>query len=216
MRRRADKEMWINIFIELFSGHMELRIRGNQVQKVIVFSLFLDMLSRDHRKLSDLFMEFLPVAAHFDFIHHDVLGRHKRKLRLQMLLDHLRINLESIGYIQAKIEHTVNSKKAFRYRQPLVCRIIECSLHPLCAGGYFPVNNICHHIPRQRADSLTAHRISLIRHRRGTDLVFLERLFDFLKMLQKANVRSHLHGRSSNAGQRIQNKRIHLPAVSLP
>ena len=99
-------------------------------------------------------MNFLAVAAGFDSIHHDVLGRHERKLRHEMLLDDLRINDEAIHDIEIKIEDTINCEEALRHRQTLVCGVIERPLKPLRRGNEHRIHEIRHHEIRKRCDTL--------------------------------------------------------------
>ena len=59
-------------------------------------------------------MQLLTVTACLYGIHHDILGRHKRKLCHHVLLDDFRINLQAIGDIQAQIQNSVDCKESFR------------------------------------------------------------------------------------------------------
>ena len=76
-------------------------------------------------------MQFLPVAARFHCIHHNILRSHKRQLCHQALFNYLRINYQAIHHIQAKIQDTVNRQETFRNREPLIRRIIQRPLKPL-------------------------------------------------------------------------------------
>ena len=161
-------------------------------------------------------MELLAVSAHFYLIHHDVLGCHERKLCSQMLLNDLRINLQSVRDIQAQIQDAIDGQEALRNRKSLVCRIIQRSFKPLGSGCNGRIQNIHHDVAGQRADTLRAHRIALVGHRRGADLCLLKRLLHLLEVLKKTNVRCHLHCRSRDTAERVQHKGIHLARVGLP
>ena len=76
-------------------------------------------------------MQLLTVAACLYRIHHNVLGRHKRQLCHQMLLNDLRIYHQSVYDVQAQIQDTVDRQEALRNRQTLVGGVIQSTLKPL-------------------------------------------------------------------------------------
>jgi hypothetical protein len=65
-------------------------------------------------------------------------------------------------------------------------------------------------MPRQRVDPFRTHRVALVRHGRGADLLFLERLFDLAQVLQQAHVVGELRRRLRETGERIHHLRIDL------
>ena len=161
-------------------------------------------------------MQLLPVSPVFlHLIHHDVLGRHEWQLVAEVTLDHLRVDLEAIRHIEAQVQHAVDGEEALRNGEALVRGIIERALKPLHAAGDGRVEGIHHDVPRQGADTLRAHRIALVCHRRGTDLRFLERFLHLLHVLQKPDVRRHLHGGGRNAGKHIAYLGVDLPGIRL-
>ena len=96
-----------------------------------------------------------------------------------MLLDHLRIYHQTIYYIQVQIQNAINGKEALRNAQTLVGGVIQSTLKPLGGSYQHRVHDITHHIVGKRRDTLAAHRVSLVSHSRGTDLVLLKGLFYF-------------------------------------
>ena len=73
-----------------------------------------------------------------------------------------------------------------------------------------------HREPGEGANPFAPHRVSLVGHRRGADLVLLERLFDFFAMRQNPQVGRRFVAAGRDAGQRIQHLGIDLSRVSLP
>ena len=92
------------------------------------------------------------------------------------------------GDRQVQIQNTINCKEAFRNTQTLVRRIIQCTLKPLGRCNQHRVHHVCHHVVSQGSHTLASHRISLICHSGGTDLILLERLFYFFQMLKKTDI----------------------------
>ena len=160
-------------------------------------------------------MELLTVAARLDGIHHDVLRRHKGQLAPQSLLDYLRVNNQSVHHIQAEIKDSVDRQKSLGDRQSLVRGIVQRSLKPLRCGGDRRIQGIDHHISRQGSDSLAPHRVSLICHRRRTDLALLKRLLHLLQMLKQTDVVAHLMGGCGDSRQHIRHSCINLSGIGL-
>ena len=132
LRCTTNKVLWIKQSFDLFACHAKCRIACDQLYQVILVSILLHLLTRDHRILTDLLMQLLTISATLYGIHHDVLGCHERNLLHEMLVDHLVIYDKSIYDIQVQIQNTIDGKECFRYRNSLVCRIIQCTLKPLC------------------------------------------------------------------------------------
>ncbi len=71
------------------------------------------------------------------------------------------------------------------------------------------------HESGQGTDPLTAHRVALVGHRRGADLLLLERLLDFLAMGQQPEIGGRLVSTLRNARQDRRYLGIDLPRVGL-
>ena len=160
-------------------------------------------------------MKFLTVTACFYSIHHDILCSHERKLCHHMFLDNLRINNQSIYNIKTEVKDSVNSKETFRNTQTLICRVIQSSLKPLSCRCDRRVKGIYHYISGKGSNTLTSHRISLIRHCGGADLRFLKWFFYFLQMLKKADIIGHLVCTCCNSCKNIGNTCIYLTGIGL-
>ena len=76
-------------------------------------------------------MEFLTVSAGLYRIHHDILGRHERKLTPKMPVNDFLIDDKTVRDIYAKIQYTVKSEESFRNGQTLIGRIVKRTLEPL-------------------------------------------------------------------------------------
>ena len=194
---------------------MEARIRGDQLEEVVVLTLFLNHLSRLHAELTDLLMQLLTVATGLDRIHHDVLSRHERKLCHEVLADNLRVYHETINDVQIEIEDTIDREEALRYGQTLVCGVVEGTLEPLRGGYQHWIHKIGDHVVCKGSDTLRTHRVPLVRHRAGTDLVLLERLLDLLHVLEHTDVVRELMGGLGDAGEHAEHAEIDLTAVGL-
>jgi len=168
--RSADISGRFHGFLKLFDRQVKCRICCNSLKKVVIFSFYLNGTSCFHGKLTDTLMQFLTVSAGFYCIHHDVLGSHKRKFCHHVFLNNFRINNQSVYNVQAQIQNAVNCKESFRNAETFVCRVIQCSLKPLCSGSNCRIQCIYHYVSGQRCNTLASHRITLICHRRGTDL----------------------------------------------
>ena len=75
-----------------------------------------------------------------------------------------------------------------RYTETFISWIIQSSLKPLCCRCNCRIQNIYHHVSWKRSNTLTSHWISLISHRRWTDLMLFKWFFNFLQMLKKTNI----------------------------
>ena len=119
-----------------------------------------------HIYSADDLVQLLAVAAALDGLHHDVLGRHERKLCHEVLADNLRIYHETINDVQVEVEDTIDGEEALRYGQTLVCGVIEGTLEPLCRGYQHWIHEIGDHVVSEGGDTLGTHRVSLICHGR--------------------------------------------------
>ena len=160
-------------------------------------------------------MQLLTVATGLYGIHHDVLGRHERKLCHKVLADNLRVNHKTINDVQVEVEDTIDGEEALRYGQTLVCGVVEGTLEPLRGGYQHWIHEIGNHVIREGSDTLRTHRVPLVRHRAGTDLVLLERLLDLLHMLEHTDVVRELMRGLGNAGEHAEHAEINLTAVGL-
>ena len=195
---------------------MEARIRSDELKEVVVLTLFLDGLTRLHAELTDLLMQLLTVAAGLYRIHHDILGCHERKLCHKVLADNLRVYHETINDVQVEVEDTIDREEALRYGQTLVCGVVEGTLEPLRGGYQHWIHEIGNHVIREGSDTLGTHRVPLVRHRAGTDLVLLERLLDLLHVLEHTDVVRKLMRGLGDAGEHAEHTEIDLTAVGLP
>ena len=143
---------------------MEHRIRRNQFKQVIRLPFLLDPAAGLHGQLPDPLVRFLAVAAGLDSIHHNVFRRHEWQLFPQMLLNDLRVYLQSVRDVQAQIQNSVDGKETLRNGYPLVRGVIERTLKPLDRACKRRVQSIADDIAREGADALGAHRVSLVRH----------------------------------------------------
>ena len=160
-------------------------------------------------------MQLLTVSALLHGVHHDIFRSHKRKLASEALLDDFLVDHETVRNIQAQIKDAVDCEEALGNRNTLVCGVIEGALKPLRRRSNRRVESVDDHVAGQRCDTLGAHRVSLVCHCRGTDLVLLKRLLHFLQMLKEADIVAHLVSRSGDARNNVHHTRVNLAGVSL-
>ena len=67
----------------------------------------------------------------------------------------------------------------------------------------------------QGGHPLAAHRIALICHGRGTDLVTFKGFFDLLEVLEQANIVAEFVGALGQAGQDLQDAAVHFSRIGL-
>ena len=160
-------------------------------------------------------MQLLTVAALFHSLHHDVLAGHKGQLGHQAAAHHLGVHHQTIRDVEHDVQDGVSGKEALSHSHALVGAVVQRALKPLGAGGKAGVQHIHHQVAGKGADALAAHGVALIGHGRGTDLVLLKGFLHLLEVCQQAQVGGKLHAALTNTCQRVQDKGIHLAAVSL-
>ena len=156
-----------------------------------------------HRVTADDLMELLAVAAPLYGVHHDVLGCHERQLVHNVRLDDLRVNHKAVRNVHYKVQDRVGRKESFRHADALVRGVVQRALKPLRRSGNRRVQRVYDNVACKGGDTLAAHRVALIRHGRGTDLVLLKRLFHFLQVLQKTDVVGEFCCACRNACQNV-------------
>ena len=73
-----------------------------------------------------------------------------------------------------------------------------------------------HHITGQGCNSLAAHRVSLICHRRGADLILFKGLFHFFQVLQQTDIVGHLMcGLAAMPASTLQHSGIYFTGIGL-
>ena len=161
-------------------------------------------------------MQLLSVSAGFYRIHHDIFRGHEGQLGHKAFLDNLRIYHQAVHHVQHQIQNAVHGQKAFRNGQPLIGRIIQCSLKPLSRRCDGRIQRVDHHIPGQGRDALAPHGIPFVGHSRRTDLALLKGLLNLLQVLQQPDIVGELMCAGGNACQHVGHSGVHLPGIGLP
>ena len=157
--------LWLQDALELLERYAERFVRCDSLQKVVLAAFFLDDLGRRHGMDTDSLVKLLTVCSSLlHGVHHNVLGRHEGQLLAESLLDDLGINDKPVRDVRAERQHAVNSEERFGYAETLVRGVVKRTLEPLGRGGEVAVENVYHHISGKGADTLAAHRVTLIRH----------------------------------------------------
>ena len=160
-------------------------------------------------------MEILPIPTGLHGRHQDILGRHKGELTGEIALDHLGIDHHAIDDVQVNHQDRVDRQERLGENQAAIGAVVERPFHPLHRQGHRRRTFKTHHKAGQGTDSLTAHRIALIRHRGGTDLIFLERFFHLFVVGQDPQIRPELMAAGGDSGQDIENLRVKFTRVGL-
>ena len=97
-----------------------------------------------------------------------------------------------------------------------VGRIVEGTLQPLRRRRLRRVGGHRHQPAGEGGDPLRAHRIRLVGHGRGTDLVIGQGLAQLLEAGQQTDVGGELGRRLGNARERVEDEGVDLPRIGLP
>ena len=155
-------------------------------------------------------MEFLTVSACADGGHEDVFGCHEGEFRHDVLFDDLRPNLHSVRHICDEGEDDVCSEEGFGQGEPAVRGVVERAFKPLHGVSLRGVERQVHEVAGERTDSFGAHGVALVRHCAGADLVFLERLFDFLEVCEQTDVSGEFVCGLRDSGERGEHEVVDL------
>ena len=134
-------------------------------------------------------MKGLAVAALvFYAIHKDIFRRHKRHFLKQVFFHNGGINPHAGNNIKIKVQYPVRGKKCFRKRNSAVCGIVKGPLKPLGGGGHRRICKVADYIAGKRGNTLASHRVALISHCGGADLLCFKRLVNLFEMGKQTNV----------------------------
>src|SRR3989338_62444 len=119
---------------------------------------------RVHAARAHQFVRFLPSHSFFRKRYHYPLSHHRTVREAQVPLHVFREELQAGEYLVRFLEHVVGYYEAFRYRQPLVCRIRQVAL---VLKGYVLKRHghVRPDFPCKRANPLRLVRVPLLRHR---------------------------------------------------
>ncbi len=106
-------------------------------------------------------MQLLAVAALFDGVHHDVLGRHEGQLGHHALLDDLRIDDEPVADVEQQLQMASTAKNA-RSRRRAGWPSRRACAQTTGRRGKRRVDAVGDDVAPERADALAAHGIALI------------------------------------------------------
>ncbi len=160
-------------------------------------------------------MQFLPITAGLDRGHEDVFAGHERQLGLQVGRDGFLIHDQAACDVNQQVQDAVDRQERLGQGQPTGTGIIECSLQPLLGSGHVRRLRQTDHEARQATDPFASHRVALVRHRGGADLVFLKWFLDLFSVGQQPDIGGELLRRRrdrSQAGcdQPVEDARIGL------
>lgn len=93
--------------------------------------------------------------------------------------------------------------------------VVESTLEPLGAGGGQGVTVDGHQVPGEGADALATHRVALVGHSRGSNLVLLEWLLKLLEVGQETDVGGDLVSSSAERCEGAENVNVDLARVGL-
>ena len=129
--------------------------------------------------------------------------------------DHRRMDDQPGHDVEIQVQDRVDGQECLGQRQPSDGAVIQGALQPLGRRGLGGGRRQRHHEPGQRADALGAHRVALVGHRRGADLLGLERLLQLALVGQQPQVRAEPVGALADARQRGEHLGVDLARVGL-
>ena len=133
-------------------------------------------------------MQVLAIAAGFDAAHQQPLRREKRHRVRHVLGDRRLPHLETGRDVGGEDENRVGREESFGEHQTPIGTVVQRALEPLLRGRMPGVAFELDDEPRQPGHSLRAHRIALVWHRGRAHLIVLERLQQFLFVLQQPEI----------------------------
>ena len=151
-------------------------------------------------------MQRLPVAPAGDAEHEPALGGHEGHLIGHVPPDDVLSHLEPGGDVGGEDQDGVGGEEGLGKREPAIGAVVQRPLQPLRGGGMGAVGLQRDHEPRQPGDPLGPHRIPLVGHGAGADLLRFERLQQLAFVLQQPQVARHLGGRLRDAAQRVEHR----------
>ena len=166
---------------DFLTAQREDRVGRDAVNEVVCSALKLDAPRRRVGMDTQRFVQLLAVAAAFDALHHDVLGRHEGELFHHTARHDAVIDNEPLRNVDIDVQNGVYGQKSLGYRDALIRAVVKRALEPLGTGRHGRVEAVGDHIARQRREALAAHGVSLVGHGARADLVRLERLLHLLE-----------------------------------
>ncbi len=121
----------------------------------------------------------------------------------------------SVGDVSIQNQTRIDRQKRLRHRQSSNRTVVQSSLHPLCCHRVVDPRLQAHREPGQSAHAFAPHRIAFVRHCGRSDLLFAKRFFQFLAMLQDADVASGLVTSLGDSVQSGHDLRIRLSRIRL-
>ena len=166
--------------------------------------------------LPDRLVQGLAVAALFAHtVHQDVLRGHEGELVAQVLFHDGGVDPHAAGDVDDEVQNRIGAEEGLRDAQAAVGRVIQRTLQPLGRGGDGGVLHVADEIARKRADPLGAHRVALVGHGRGADLMRLKGLVDLLEVAQKPDIGGEFRRALRDAGEHLQHGEVRLAGIGL-
>lgn len=182
----------------------------------IVFTAFhLDDMCGLVGQDTDLFVAFLTVSTLLDHCHDDVFGSHEWQFLVDATLNDLGIDNKSFRDVLQQSQKDISSQECFRQGNSTNSAVIQSTFQPLNGAGLQGIVDKHHEVAGERADTLAAHRVTLVSHGGTANLILFERFLDFLQVGQETNIGSHLVAGSTEASQGVKNVNVDLTRVSL-
>ena len=161
---------------------------------------------------ADPLVQILPIAAGRDPGHQDRLARHERQLLGQIAGNHLRINDQPRRDVLIQHQQGVDGQEGLRQHETAIGAVVKRALEPLRRGRRGGARFEARDEAGQAANPLGPHRIAFVRHRGRADLLFLERLFEFLAIGQEPQIGGRLVRALSDAREGRDDLRVDLVA----
>src|SRR5689334_7719316 len=216
LRSATDKAVRIEGRAHLVDRDIELWVGGKALEHVISPSAVLERSRGGEARLTNALVRDLAVAAGADGAHDQLLGRHEGELVVQTPANPRRVHFESAGDVLHENQDRIRRQECLRNEQSSVRAVVKRSLEELHAVRLIGVRLEAQHEAGEGIDAFAAHRITLVGHCRGTDLLFLEGLLDLADGLEHAEVVRELGCARRDTSNSRHRLRVQLARIRLP
>ena len=147
---------------------------------------------------------------------HDVFACHEGKFSEKIRGDHRFPNYKTFRDIGHDVECAIEGEECFRQDESAVGTVIERAFKPLRRVGLQRIVHETHHESCKSACAFAPHRIAFVGHRARSNLLLLERFFDFLAVGEQAKIGGALVDRGCSDRKRADDLCIDEACVCLP
>ena len=138
------------------------------------------------------------------------LRRHEGEFFGQVAADHCRVDREAAGDRLPQQQDGIGRQERLGKHEAAVGGVVERAFEPLRGGRPGRIGLEADDVAGESGHALAAHRIALVRHRRGADLAALGGLVQLLEAGQQPDVGRELGGRLGDPGEAAEEVELRL------